>query len=198
MKNLLFKIKLLTFSGAFVLCQDIKSQETNQYKDPQDFLKVGFGFQTWDKIKPYKNFSYFNLGFEKILTKNASLEGGFDYGSQKERIDGKRNELTRLSIGIGLKRNFLISDDRKFLFYINGGAEYILISSEQLKNKDPALGFYYGGGIENILNSSTLMFLEAGINKAEIRTETDKLDVGGPKLDLGIKKFFPEAKKKEF
>lgn len=188
MKSLTSKIRVLAF-----LCSlsypNIQAQEIKPDKDSQDFLKVGLGFQTWDKIKPYRNFSYLNIGFEKTLTKNANLEGGFDYGSQKEKIDDKEYGLTRLSVEIGLKKFFLISDDKKFLFYINGGTNYILISEKQkqIENEDPILGFYYGGGIENPLNSNTIMFLETGINKAEIKTDPNKLDISGPKLDFGIK-----------
>ena len=93
---------------ALTFSQNIKAQNTfdSLNKNPQDFLKVGLGFQVWDKIKPYKNFNYLDVGFEKILTKGINLDGGFDYGSQKEETDNEISELVKLSIRIGLNKYF--------------------------------------------------------------------------------------------
>ncbi len=184
MKNLISKIALFS---ALAFSSEIRAQELDSYKNSNDFFKAGVGVQSWNKIKPYKNFSYFSLGFEKKLIKKLNLEGDFDYGSQSQKIESKEYNLAKLSISLGLNKYFLTSTKRKLSFYIAGGARYILMSETQTKGESVALGFYYGSGIESPINSETSVFLGMGVNQAKIKTNSGRLNISGPAMEFGIK-----------
>ena len=194
MKNLLSKIKVLTFFSALTLFQNIKAQNSADSLNKKDFIKIGAGQYLWDNNE-FVKITQFSLENEMSITKNASLNFGFDYGTQQNKLNDQEYGLTKFSIRFGLNNYFLISDNKKIFVYSSFGINYILISENPTKIRDgTAIGLDYGGGIETLLNQKTKFFLEIKLNKSEIKGYKNKINIGGTSLMAGLKITIPQNK----
>lgn len=191
MKNLLSKIILFS---ALVFSQEIKSQERDSL-NKTGFIKIGAGPYLWDENE-FDRITQFSLESEMPITKNASLNFGFDYGAKKDKTE-QGDELTKFSIRFGLNNYFLVSDNKKIRVYDSFGINYTLISENSIKIRNgAAIGIDYGGGIENLLSQTTKLFLEIKINKSEIRGQQEKIKISGTSLIAGLKISLEPNKKK--
>jgi|SRR3989344_5995175 len=182
MKNLWSKIATLIIP--LVLSSEIKAQDSI---NPKNFFKAGIGNYIWNE-NSFENLFQFNLGNETYLTKSTNLEFGFDYGNKKNKIKEKEYELIKFSLKFGLNRYFLISDNKKTALYGSGGIKYISILENPTEIKeDNTIGFYYGAGIESLLNSNAKMFLDIRLNDAKTKGYNKKINLSGITLECGIK-----------
>ena len=183
MKNLLSKILILI---PLAFSPEIKAQSQDS-ANTKNFFKAGAGTYFWNEDK-FENLFQFNIGNETYLTKNANLEFSFDYGSKKRKIKEQEYELIKFSLKLGLNRYFLISDNKKTALYGSAGIKYVSVLENPTEIKyDNTIGFYYGAGIESLLNSNVKMFLDARLNDAKTKGYNKKINLSGISLEYGIK-----------
>ncbi|MBI2057180.1 hypothetical protein HYT91_02915, partial [Candidatus Pacearchaeota archaeon] len=160
--------------------------------DKKYFLKIEAGqyifYENW-----LGKLMQFGLENETFLTKNTGLNFGIEYGSQKSEVNNQNYGLIKFSLKFGLNHYFLISENKKTSVYGSFGANYTKISENPVKIEDraikdgAAIGFNYGGGVENSLSPRTKIFLEVKLNESGIKGYKEKIDISGKMLSAGLK-----------